>query len=135
MAQSSTDIDLEASILIQRYITDVEWKPAPNNQATKMYNESNRIGAVLVLYGYTKVILIPTSSQDRLCAKIIAIECRYTTYRQSNDFQKRGMTISESQPLPQTITVPEVQETGTPQMDPLDDLIMRLDKRDLLHDF
>jgi len=28
--------------------------------------------------------------------------------RRSNDFQKRGMTVPESQLLPQTITVPEV---------------------------
>ena len=35
------------------------------------------------------------------------------SYRQSNDFQKKGMTVPESQPLPQTITVPEVQERTT----------------------
>jgi len=33
--------------------------------------------------------------------------------RRSNDFQKRGMTVPESEPLPQTITVPEVQERST----------------------
>ena len=33
--------------------------------------------------------------------------------RRSNDFQKRGMTVPESQPLPQTNTVPEVQERST----------------------
>jgi len=33
--------------------------------------------------------------------------------RQSNHFEKKGMTIVESQPLPQTITVPEVQEWCT----------------------
>jgi hypothetical protein len=31
----------------------------------------------------------------------------------SDDFQKRGMTVPESQPLPQSITVPEVQERST----------------------
>ena len=35
------------------------------------------------------------------------------SYRQSNDFQKRGMTVPESQPLLQSITVPEVQEQST----------------------
>jgi len=35
------------------------------------------------------------------------------SYRQSNDFRKRGMTVPESKPLPQTITVPEVQEQST----------------------
>jgi len=34
-------------------------------------------------------------------------------YRQSNDFQMRGMTVPESQSIPQTITVPEVQERST----------------------
>jgi hypothetical protein len=33
--------------------------------------------------------------------------------RQSNNCQKRGMTVPESQPLLQTITVPEVQERST----------------------
>jgi hypothetical protein len=46
MAQSSTDIGPEASVLIQRYITVVERKPASINQATKIYNERNQMGAV-----------------------------------------------------------------------------------------
>jgi len=33
--------------------------------------------------------------------------------RRSNAYQKRGMTVPESQPLPQTITVLEVQERST----------------------
>ena len=79
----------------------------------KIYNERNRMGDVWVLYGYTQVMWIPTNSRDYICAMIIATKSRYTTYRQSNDFQKRGMTVPESQPLPQTINVPEVQERNT----------------------
>jgi hypothetical protein len=33
--------------------------------------------------------------------------------RRSNDCQKRGMTVSVSQPLPQTIAIPEVHERST----------------------
>jgi len=43
MAQSSMYIGPEASILIKRYITEVEWKPASNNQATKIYYNCNRM--------------------------------------------------------------------------------------------
>jgi len=61
MAQSSTDIGPEASIPIQWYITEVERKPASINQATKIYNERNWMGAVWVLYSHTKL-----SAEQRL---------------------------------------------------------------------
>ena len=85
MAQSSMDIGPEASILIERYFTVIEWKPASINQPTKIYNEHNRMGAVWALYS---------------CSM-------------SNHGQKRGMTVLELQPQPYTIYVPEVQEHST----------------------
>jgi len=51
--------------------------------------------------------------ETTVCAMIIATECGYTTYSQSNDFQNWGMTGPESRPLPQSITIPNVQERCT----------------------
>jgi hypothetical protein len=45
MAQSSIDIGTEVSIIIQVYIPDGERKLASINQATKMNNEGNQMGA------------------------------------------------------------------------------------------
>jgi hypothetical protein len=45
----------------------------------KIYNEGNWMEAVLVLCGFTKVMLIPTTSRYhlRFCPMIIANECKY----------------------------------------------------------
>jgi len=64
MEQSSTDIGLEASILVWLYITEVEWKLASIHQATKIYNEGNRMKAIWVLYGYTKLSAEQRLSQE-----------------------------------------------------------------------